>query len=73
VLNKNVLLVNEVHDSTVFELNLDTVDINNFIDRLKSFIEKDVKLKIEKQLGLDFEDVPLKIDIKYGKYWSDCK
>jgi|ERR1019366_5908926 DNA polymerase I-like protein with 3'-5' exonuclease and polymerase domains len=63
------LLVNEVHDSIVLDCRLEYKDL---IVRDVPRIMEAVDESFQKYFGISF-NVPVKVDVKVGKSWRDCK
>ena len=67
--NPNLLLINTVHDSMVFDSNhreMDTIDACRLIRQELSLTPQ----YIREEFGLPF-DLPLEVEIKAGKMWAD--
>jgi DNA polymerase I-like protein with 3'-5' exonuclease and polymerase domains len=60
-------IVGTVHDSILFEIREDVVDV--WVRRIKRTMEN---LPLEKKFGVTL-DVPIQVDIKTGQHWSETE
>ncbi len=67
--NPDCLLVNEIHDSIVLDCKLKNKDL--IIEALVPILES-VDESFKEYFGIGF-NVPVKVDVKVGKSWKDCK
>ncbi len=63
------LLVNEIHDSIILDCRLEQKDL--IVKEVPRIMES-VDENFQKFFGLGF-NVPVKVDVKVGKSWKDCK
>ena len=79
-IEKDILLINTVHDSILFDCNHFTANLND-ISRSDLFQHlwnlKEIMLSIRDDINflwpeIDF-DIPLAVDATYGKNWGDMK
>ncbi len=63
------LLVNEIHDSIILDCKLEYKDL---IMKDVPHIMESVDENFQQYFGIEF-NVPVKVDVKVGKSWKDCK
>lgn len=63
------LLINEVHDEVVLDMKKEYLD--ELLPQIKTILE-DVDGSFQEYFGCRF-NVPVEVDISYGRSWGDCK
>ena len=75
-LSDKVLLVNTVHDSVLFDVDVKAIrEMSYSIDGIALFIKNVMELApqfMEERFGVKI-DLPLKVDVKYGESWQETK
>ena len=66
-----VLLINTIHDSIVFDVNLEHSKPEDVSDLIKKYMEY-APTFMKKRFNVDI-DIPLKVDVEWGQSWKDCK
>lgn len=69
-LQHNIKLVNTVHDSVLLDIQNDNI-CHTYLPQIKEVMESAPQV-LKHKFGIDF-DLPLNVDIKWGKTWSDMK
>ena len=71
-LRDNMLMINTIHDSLLFDINIDVVSYNHIRDVVK--LLETVPIQLKRYFNFDIDNIlPFKVECEIGSNWYDMK